>query len=126
MTDLLSNVKLPGGWADQARCNDHPRVSWFPDHHDTAAIRAAKRICEACPVRQQCLEHALRVGERWGIWGGLTTDERHRDRTQLLTPIAHGTDRGYAAHRRRGDQPCKECRTAHAEAGRLYKLREVG
>ena len=29
--------------------------------------------------------------------------------------IGHGTDAGYQRHRRNGDQPCGECRTAHAQ-----------
>lgn len=31
-------------------------------------------------------------------------------------PIIHGTDAGSAAHRRRGEQPCDECRRAHNAA----------
>jgi WhiB family redox-sensing transcriptional regulator len=37
---------------------------------------AAKRVCAACPVRQECLDYALRVREQYGIWGGLTEVER--------------------------------------------------
>lgn len=37
----------------------------------------AKRICATCPVASECLDHALVVGERYGIWGGLTPDERN-------------------------------------------------
>ena len=29
----------------------------------------AKRVCQACPVRAQCLEYGL--DEKWGVWGGL-------------------------------------------------------
>jgi WhiB family redox-sensing transcriptional regulator len=29
-----------------------------------------------CEVRQLCLEFAITEGERFGIWGGLTTQER--------------------------------------------------
>jgi WhiB family redox-sensing transcriptional regulator len=36
----------------------------------------AKTVCELCPVRADCLDHAIRVGERYGVWGGLTSDER--------------------------------------------------
>ena len=38
--------------------------------------RAAKEICLACPVLQQCRSHALAVREPYGVWGGLTEDER--------------------------------------------------
>jgi WhiB family redox-sensing transcriptional regulator len=32
--------------------------------------------CNQCPVVKQCLEHALKVKEPYGVWGGLTTSER--------------------------------------------------
>lgn len=38
--------------------------------------RSAKSFCARCPVVQQCLEHALKVKEPYGVWGGLTTGER--------------------------------------------------
>ena len=37
---------------------------------------AAKEICLGCPVLQQCRRHALTVREPYGVWGGLTEDER--------------------------------------------------
>ncbi|MGV9271429.1 WhiB family transcriptional regulator [Kitasatospora sp. NPDC003701] len=36
----------------------------------------AKRVCQGCPVRRQCLRHALEVREPYGVWGGLTETER--------------------------------------------------
>jgi WhiB family transcriptional regulator, redox-sensing transcriptional regulator len=36
----------------------------------------AKAVCESCPVRAECLDHAVSSGERYGVWGGLTSDER--------------------------------------------------
>jgi WhiB family redox-sensing transcriptional regulator len=29
-----------------------------------------------CPVRAECAAHALAVREPYGVWGGLTEDER--------------------------------------------------
>ena len=31
-----------------------------------------------CPVRETCLEYALTVREKNGVWGGLTERERRR------------------------------------------------
>ncbi|MFC7933218.1 WhiB family transcriptional regulator [Streptomyces cinereoruber] len=42
----------------------------------TAREEAAKAVCATCPVRARCLEHALSVGEPYGVWGGLTEQER--------------------------------------------------
>lgn len=38
--------------------------------------RRAKSICRSCPVRQECLEHALATQEPYGVWGGLNEAER--------------------------------------------------
>lgn len=40
--------------------------------------RAAKAICAQCPVRPSCAAAALESGEKYGIWGGLTEEERER------------------------------------------------
>jgi WhiB family redox-sensing transcriptional regulator len=37
---------------------------------------AAKAVCASCPVLAQCRAHALAAQEPYGIWGGLTEDER--------------------------------------------------
>jgi len=37
---------------------------------------AAKAVCASCPVIAQCRAHALAAQEPYGIWGGLTEDER--------------------------------------------------
>lgn len=41
-----------------------------------------------CPVRTECAAHALAVREPYGVWGGLTEDEREemmgRSRNRLV------------------------------------------
>ena len=43
---------------------------------------AAKRVCAACPVREECLRWCLELeaemGPQVGIWGGLTPAERRQ------------------------------------------------
>ena len=39
-------------------------------------IAAAKQICRQCPAVDACLDHALRAHGPYGIWGGLSEDER--------------------------------------------------
>jgi WhiB family redox-sensing transcriptional regulator len=39
-------------------------------------IAQARAICQQCPVIAECLDHALRVREPYGIWGGRSEDER--------------------------------------------------
>lgn len=49
---------------------------WFASHDEDYLPRVAKKFCGECPVRQQCLEYALKVNEQYGVWGGLTAKER--------------------------------------------------
>ncbi len=37
---------------------------------------AAKAVCGRCPVVDACLKHALSVREPYGVWGGMSEDER--------------------------------------------------
>lgn len=37
---------------------------------------AAKALCAVCPVIDACRDHALRVQEPYGVWGGLSINER--------------------------------------------------
>ena len=46
-----------------------------------AAIAKAKTMCQACPVRRQCLEWAI-TREEFGVWGGTTARERAALRRQ--------------------------------------------
>lgn len=41
-------------------------------------IERAKRICRACPVLEDCREYALSHNEPYGVWGGLSEEERNR------------------------------------------------
>ena len=44
------------------------------------AVAAAKALCNKCPLGPQgngeCLDLAIGTREVWGIWGGLTANER--------------------------------------------------
>lgn len=68
----------PGDWSDQAACKDKPIEWWFSEHQDIAAI--GKAICHTCPVELACLQHAVRVGEPHGVWGGKSERARRRIR----------------------------------------------
>ena len=64
---------------------DESGEEWFDDgtiweaFGDTSDLYdGARAICAVCPVRDQCLIHALKMKERWGMWGGLTPIERRR------------------------------------------------
>ena len=52
----------------------HPTGERGPARASRAA--AAKALCAACPVLQQCRDHALATAEPYGVWGGMTEEER--------------------------------------------------
>ncbi|MEW5530576.1 WhiB family transcriptional regulator [Streptomyces virginiae] len=68
-------------WQDRAACRStpHHRVDlglFFPEPDETDRIHAAKALCRQCPVRRTCLDAALENGDREGIRGGMTEEER--------------------------------------------------
>lgn len=63
-------------WSKRAACRNVDTDLFYPDRGGD--IRAAKRICRACPVQAPCLDYALERGERYGVWGGLSERERRR------------------------------------------------
>jgi WhiB family redox-sensing transcriptional regulator len=81
--------RLPGpvadiwDWQFQGACRDaDPSVFFHPEGERgpsrEARDRAAKAVCASCPVITQCRAHALSVREPYGVWGGLTEDEREQ------------------------------------------------
>ena len=71
-------------WRDHAACRGRdPELFCAPDGESEPARglreERAKRVCDACIVRTDCLEYALGRYEH-GIWGGTTDDERARER----------------------------------------------
>lgn len=72
----LLNYQEP--WMQEAICAQVDPEMFYPEQGGSAA--EAKRICQGCPVRQVCLEFALRNGERFGVFGGVS----ERDRRKML------------------------------------------
>jgi WhiB family redox-sensing transcriptional regulator len=79
MSPSLRIVQARPGWFDAAACKGEDPSLWHPDglRNQTAAAQAIA-ICRRCPVRMDCLEHALDADEWLGIWGGTQPAERHR------------------------------------------------
>lgn len=82
-------------WRTRAACRSHDADLWFPEDYpgDTATVQAhAVGICVACPVRSHCLDAALAEegglgpAARYGIRGGLTGPQRHREYKRRLYP----------------------------------------
>lgn len=67
-------------WQSDALCAQTDPEAFFPEKG--GSTREAKRICEGCEVRSECLEYALANDERFGIWGGLSERERRKLRRE--------------------------------------------
>lgn len=63
-------------WWERGACLDADSEAFFPEKG--GSTRPAKRICQTCPVIDECLEYALANDERFGIWGGKSERERRR------------------------------------------------
>ena len=63
-------------WQRDALCAQTDPEAFFPEQR--GSTRDAKRICQACDARAECLDYALQNDERFGIWGGLSERERRK------------------------------------------------
>jgi WhiB family redox-sensing transcriptional regulator len=68
-------------WQEQSNCKDADSELFFLEpllrgKEKREKERKAKAVCRSCPVINECLAHALRTPEYYGVWGGMTADER--------------------------------------------------
>jgi WhiB family redox-sensing transcriptional regulator len=59
-------------------CLQYDPELFFPKKGDSQQGKVAKKICESCMQRDDCLEEALESGHEYGIWGGKTEFERRK------------------------------------------------
>lgn len=69
-------TEIDNEWMARGICRDHPPEVFFPS--DGVGVEVAKKLCETCPVKRECLEYALEHRVDHGVWGG--TSERQRRR----------------------------------------------
>ena len=63
-------------WWDLGACRGLDSSMFYPD--DESEAESAKAVCATCSVQVNCLEHALAIRERVGVWGGATERGRRR------------------------------------------------
>ena len=68
-------------WQMNAACRGQDTSNFYHPENERGPSRArremrAKAVCATCPVVQQCLRWALAAREPYGVWGGLSTEER--------------------------------------------------
>ncbi|MER6302438.1 WhiB family transcriptional regulator [Kitasatospora sp. NPDC001539] len=84
---MTDTARLPGAlehhwsWQIRGACRTVDTNLFFhPTNERGAAAKqreqVAKSVCARCPVLAECREYALEVREPYGVWGGLTEDER--------------------------------------------------
>ncbi len=79
--------RLPGpnadvwDWQLQSACRTADPSLFFHPEGERGPARsgrenAAKLVCATCPVLEACRAHALAVREPYGVWGGMSEDDR--------------------------------------------------
>ncbi|GJF33012.1 hypothetical protein KNE206_57120 [Kitasatospora sp. NE20-6] len=90
---LQQDVGLP---ADEAVCRYVDPEIFFRARRASsqadASFDIAKEVCQVCPIREACLQTALRNGESDGVWGGFTPGERRRFSGQMRDFLALGEE----------------------------------
>jgi WhiB family redox-sensing transcriptional regulator len=69
-------------WTDQAACAETDKDVFFHPERERGQARrsrdiAAKKVCARCFVAAECLDYSLTTGDVYGVFGGLTAEERH-------------------------------------------------
>ena len=61
-------------WRIHAACRGTDPALFYDPH--PASVAEARGVCDTCPVRAACRSHAVAAAEPFGVWGGLTAEER--------------------------------------------------
>lgn len=101
-------------WMERAACADEDTGLFFPSagRRPEGGLPGIA-VCKGCEVCVECLDYALAEDIAYGIWGGLTQDERYRlavARSEPRTDAPHGTVARYAS--KRLACRCDQCRAA--------------
>jgi WhiB family redox-sensing transcriptional regulator len=70
-------------WQQDAACRGADVSTFYHPDNERGVSRArremrAKAICASCPVKAMCLAWALKAREPYGVWGGLSVEEREQ------------------------------------------------
>ena len=85
--DLLEQIDVRDEtWQDRGLCAQTDPDAFFPEKGESN--REAKRVCQRCEVKAECLDYALTHDLKFGIWGGLSTQERGKIRKLHPKPTA--------------------------------------
>ncbi|MFC9840716.1 WhiB family transcriptional regulator [Rhodococcus sp. NPDC127530] len=82
---------LDRDWQHRALCRGTDTDLFFSPDGERGNVRArreraAKQICQDCPVLDDCRAYALTATESYGIWGGMSETERARHARRTRRP----------------------------------------
>lgn len=74
------------GWLDRAACAGMDDRAFFANgKHSREQVKAARKVCNACPVRAQCAAYAINTGEYYGVWGGMSQQQLRQRRRRFTS-----------------------------------------
>ncbi|MGZ6005588.1 MAG: WhiB family transcriptional regulator [Candidatus Saccharimonadales bacterium] len=73
---------IPADWLIQAKCKGLDPSVFHPEPNEERKRQKAISYCSQCVVKAECLEYALNVKEKHGIWGGKTASQRRQIQKQ--------------------------------------------
>jgi WhiB family transcriptional regulator, redox-sensing transcriptional regulator len=76
LATLPADPSPPDFWQERAACFGIEPDVFFPVSEEEAGPALA--FCSVCPIKEECLAWALKNGERYGVWGGTTEQQRRR------------------------------------------------
>lgn len=89
MQTEITRIDERWAWADHGMCRDVPDLFYNAEDEAKSLRRgkeaAAKKLCFQCPVLAECAAHAEANRELYGVWGGMTEAERHRQAGRART-----------------------------------------
>tara|TARA_B100001996_G_scaffold132253_1_gene100597 strand:+ start:447 stop:749 length:303 start_codon:yes stop_codon:yes gene_type:complete len=82
---LLNREFDSASWMKDSACKDVDPSIFFVERGESG--EEAKAICATCPVKQECLDYAIKFNERVGIWGGMS-DKQIRQEVRRRKQVA--------------------------------------
>lgn len=83
----VADTEADLAWKKQANCLGIDPELFYPERGVSSSN--AKSVCKGCVVKEECLEFALRNGEKFGIWGGMSERERRILRRERRIAAQH-------------------------------------
>jgi WhiB family redox-sensing transcriptional regulator len=81
-------------WMREAACKGSNNNAFFPERGAPSRniVAEARKVCDTCSVKQECLDYAIANHEVHGVWGGMTKVERRAYSKQQKFQKAHAEE----------------------------------